>query len=285
MSNDDATLRALTVELASAAPLAPPMPDVESSPRANRWRGPRLAFIVAGFAIVVPLVVATVWAAVTTADRSVVATPASAIFETTGAKPVALVTVDGVVLRGYFWEGGSHGVIINQGFGSDATEIIRLATAANGEGASVLLFESRGQGESEGSPDPNLLASDIRSAVADLSTRGVDSVTVVAFSHAATAAITIAADPMPQIRDVVAIFPFERYQNLNALDFIGSISIPVDLIGAAHPSPSGPSVVALAQEAPERLTTVEIFQFAGDDISLLDAHMGRLVELIRVRSR
>jgi hypothetical protein len=285
MNDSDSRLRALTVELASSAPMAPPMPDLEASPTRTGWRGPRLAVVVAVVAIVVPLLGATLWAALISSDRTSVATSHAALFETTGATPVAIVATDGVVLRGYLWPGGTHGVILSQGFGSDSTEIIRLATAANGEGATVLLFESRGQGDSEGSADPEMLVPDFRSAVNDLATRGVESVTIAAFSHAATAAIILATEPMPEIEDVIAIFPFEQYQDLNALDVIGDVKIPLDLIGVGFPSPSGPSVVALAQEAPPPLTTVEMFTFGGDDISLLEAHMDRLVEIIRERSR
>lgn len=285
MSDRDSRLRALTVELASSAPLAPPMPDLESEPSRGTWRGPRLALLVAAVAIAVPLLAAGLWATFTSPDRTTVATSPAALFETTGATPVALVAADGVVLRGYLWPGGSHAVILNQGFGSESTAIIRLATAAHDEGATVLLLESRGQGDSEGTADPLMLASDLRSAVADLTTRGVTSVTVAAFSHAATAAITLAVDPAPEVRDVIAIFPFGQYQNLNALDAIGSVTIPIDLIGVGAPSPSGPSVVALAQEAPARLTSVEMFTFDGDDISLLDAYMDRLVEIIRQHAR
>jgi hypothetical protein len=275
----------LTVELASSAPLAPPMPDLDATPSRGTWRGPKLALSVAIVAIVVPLVAAGLWATFTSSDRATVVTSPAALFETTGATPVALVADDGAVLRGYLWQGGSRGVILNQGFGSKSTDIIRLATAAHDEGATVLLLESRGQGDSEGTSDPLMLASDLRSAVTDLTTRGVTSVTIAAFSHAATAAITMAVDPSPEIRDVVAIFPFEQYQNLNALDAIGGVTIPIDLIGVGAPSPSGPSVVALARAAPARLTSVEMFTFGGDNISLLDAHMDQLVEIIRQHAR
>lgn len=282
-SQADARIRALTVELASSAPIAPPMPDLDQ-PVHSTWRGPRVAAAVAAIAILVPLVTAMLMTSLSTRDTPPAADTA-AVFRATGATPVAIVADDGVVLRGYFWEGGSHGVILNQGFGSDSTEIIRLATAANGEGAAVLLFESRGQGGSDGSADPSKLGADIVAAARDLATRGVESMSLIAFSHSATAAIGVAAEPTPAIRDVVAVFPFERYQNLNAHDFIGSVQIPVVLIGTSYPSPSGPNVVSLLEDAPDRLVTAEILDFRGDDISLIDAHMERLIEVVRQRAR
>ncbi|MCB1247432.1 MAG: hypothetical protein KDB69_09205 [Acidimicrobiia bacterium] len=280
--SSDSTLRALTVELASSAPEPPPMPDLDRR-GSQRLAGPRLAVAVALVAVIVPLAVVAVWPTITSRRTVDARTAETSLFQAAGAAHVAIVADDGVVMRGYLWSGSHHGVIITQGFGSDPTDIVALASAAAHEGATVLLYSPRGTGLSEGEPDAALLEPDMRAAVRDLLTRGVDTVTIVAFNHSGTALIDLAADPMPALRDVVAVFPFARYQSLDATDSIGKVAIPITLIGVAYPSPLGPEVVRLGNAAEN--STVDIYEHPGQDVPILEATMPKLVELIRQMSR
>ena len=279
MSDTDRTLRAVAVELASSAPLPPPMPDLGPSSQ-SRWRGPRIAAAVALVTVVVPIVITAILLSVNSAPTANPDAASAAMFEATGAASVAIVADDGTVLRGYLWSGGDHAVILTQGFGSDASEIVELATAAHREGATVLLYENRGQGLSGGTADPDMLGSDLAAAIADLVTRGVESVSVASFSHAATAAIIVAADPPDQLEEVVAIFPFAQYQGLDAGAVVGDVAVPLHLVGSAFPAPYGPWVVSLVDASVQPDTTVEILQYPGDQISLLDANKERLIEII-----
>lgn len=256
------------------------MPDLGSGPSRSRWGGPRIAAGVALVTIVVPIVITMILLSVNASPRANPDTASAAMFEATGATSVAIVADDGTVLRGYLWSGSSHAVILSQGFGSDASEIVELATAAHREGATVLLYENRGQGLSGGTADPALLGPDLASAIADLVTRGVESVSVASFSHAATAAIIVAADPPEQLDEVVAIFPFAQYQGLDASAFVGDVIVPLHLVGSAFPAPYGPWVVSLVDASVKPDTTVEILPYPGDQISLLDANMDRLVEIV-----
>lgn len=281
--SDDRTLRAVTVQLASAAPPAPPMPDLNAKTRPSPIAGPRLAVAIAIVAIVVPLAIAALSTTIGTREGVDAATAETGLFRAAGATDIAVVADDGAILRGYLWQGGASGVVITQGFGSDATELVRLASAAAEEGATVLLYEARGTGQSGGDPDPLKLEPDLRSAIADLGTRGVDSISVVGFSHAGTASILLAEDPPVHVSEVVAVFPFVRYQGIDASQSIRSIRIPITLVGVSNPSPSGPGVVELAQGS--SWATVIIYDYPGDDVPTLEATMPELLTIVRGLAR
>ena len=281
--NDQDPLRALTVELASSAPLPPPMPRVDDPRRNTTWQGARLAASVALAIVLVTGVTAAVWNRLATSDNAPVAS-SSVVFEAAGATPVAFVTKDGTTVRAYLWEGNHNGVVIVPAFGMDAAEIIRFATGAHATGATVMLVEPRGQGQSEGRQNTLLLPSDIEDAIFDIQTRGADEVTLVGMRHSATAAIVVATGDVEGLDKVVAIFPFLQYQGLDAIGVIGSAKVPLRIVGTGHPSPVGPWSHELGRKAPEGLADVEVLPFAGEEVSLLDAHMERLIEIIRSSS-
>lgn len=282
--HDRDPLRALTVELASSAPLAPPMPDLDTKGARSAWHGLRLASSVAVAIVLVTGITAAVWNRIVTSEPSAAAS-STAVFEAAGATPAAFVTEDGTNLRAYLWEGGSRGVVIVPAFGMDAAEIIRFATGANEAGATVMLVEPRGQGQSEGRQNTLLLPSDIADAVRDIRTRGADTVTLVGIRHAATAAIVLASADMEGLNNVVAIFPFLQYQGLDAIGVVHDANVPIHVIGTGSPSLGGPWSMQLRDAAPLGVVTSEILPFAGEEIPLLDAHMQRLVAIISEHSR
>lgn len=282
--HDRDPLRALTVELASSAPLAPPMPDLDTKGARSAWHGLRLASSVAVAIVLVSGITAAVWNRIVTSEPSAAAS-STVVFEAAGATPAAFVTEDGTNLRAYLWEGGSRGVVIVPAFGMDAAEIIRFATGANEAGATVMLVEPRGQGQSEGRQNTLLLPSDIADAVRDIRTRGADTVTLVGIRHAATAAIVLASADMEGLNNVVAIFPFLQYQGLDAIGVVHDANVPIHVIGTGSPSLGGPWSMQLRDAAPLGVVTSEILPFAGEEIPLLDAHMQRLVAIISEHSR
>jgi hypothetical protein len=233
--------------------------------------------------VLVTGVTATVWNRLISADSAPVAS-SSVVFEAAGATPVAFVTKDGTTLRAYLWEGSASGVVIVPAFGMDAAEILRLATGAHATGATVMLVEPRGQGDSEGRQDTLLLPSDIEDAVFDIQTRGAHSVTVVGMRHSATAAIVVGTKEVAGLDEVVAFFPFLQYQGLDAIGVIGSSTVPLVIIGTGSPSPLGPWSYQLGQAAPRGLAEVEVLPFAGEEISLLDAHLDRIIQIVKSHS-
>ncbi len=277
--NDDNTLRALTVELASAAPEAPPMPDLDVEPETSPWRGPRLALAIAVIAIALPVAFLSVWTAAGT--RSITGGEAAdtSLFEAAGGTPVAIVGDDDTVLRGYLWPGSSHAVVLTQGFGSDATDILPIATTAADVGATVLLFEPRGTGQSTGIADPDDLAPDMRAVFEDLKTRGIETVSLMAFNHSGTASIQLAAAPPDMLVEVVAVFPFARYQSIDATEAIEQIRVPVTLVGVGYPSPVGPEVFELSQGSD--LAQAINYDHPGEDTPVLESTMPDLIEIGR----
>jgi len=276
-------LRALTVELASSAPLPPPIPSLNEGGTRTTWQGARLAATVAAAIVIVTAAAAGVWNVVVTSESAAVAN-SSAVFEAAGASPVAFVTRDGTTLRAYLWSGGDHGVIVTPAFGMDSSEIIRFATSAHDTGATVMLVEPRGQGQSEGRQDTLLLPSDLTDAIGDIRTRGADSVTLVGMRHSATAAIVVATEEVEGLETVVALFPFLQYQGLDAIGVIGSARVPIKVVGTGSPSPLGPWSFELGKAAPDGLANVEVLPFAGEEVSVLDAHMSRLLQIIKTYS-
>jgi hypothetical protein len=243
----DAKLNALTTELASSAPLPPPMPPLDPRPK-DAIVGPTTAVAVfAGIIVVAGLALAG-WMRLSSAEDSV---SASEAFETTGASPVAVVTKDGETLGGYFWRGGPTGTLIVSAYGSDPIDLLPLATSAHAKGSTVMLLEPRGQGRSEGERRVDLLVSDIDDAVRDLSTRGVDRVILVGVRHTATAAIAASVDPPDIVASTIAFFPFEQYQGIDAIGVIADTRVPIIVVGASAPSYLGPWAGHLAAAASE----------------------------------
>ncbi len=232
----DTRMQALATELANAAPLPPPMPVLERRPR----RVPSgLGAAVAAFAAIVVVAIGAVIGGtmLVSTDREVAS---SEIFEAAGGTPVAVVTDDGETLRGYLWRGGSDAVAMVTAYGESTSDLIPFALASHADGATVMVIEPRGAGSSTGRADASMLPADMAAMVDDLSTRGVESVTLIGFRHSATASIVVAADPPPTVSAAIAFFPFQQYQGLDAMSVVGDARIPLTIIGASQPSELGP---------------------------------------------
>ena len=232
----DARMQALVVELASAAPLAPPMPDLETRRRRTPQGVGTAAFVFAGI-LVVALIAVVGGSLLFSKDQPVAS---SEIFTAAGATPVGVVTEDGETLRGYLWTGGPEAVAMVTAYGETTSDLISVALAVHRDGSTVLLVEPRGSGSSTGSAEAGSQPADMQAIVSDLATRGVEAVTVVGFRHSATAAIVMASNPPEPVTRVIAFFPFEQYQGLDAIGAVGSVQVPVTVVGASQPSELGP---------------------------------------------
>ena len=90
-----------------------------------------------------------------------------------------------------------------------------------------------------------MLPSDMRAAVADLRTRGVDTIYVVGYQQSATAAVVLAAEPSG-LAGVAAVFAYETYDNLDATGAAAVSTAPLLFIGARGPNGGAESATALA---------------------------------------
>jgi hypothetical protein len=271
----DARLNALVTELATAAPLAPPMPPLEPAPR-RFVAGVTTAGTVFAAVVVVVALAVVAWHGLSGRDATVAATE---VFESTGATPVAVVTQDGETLGGYLWQGGSTGTLIVSAYGEQATELLTLATSAHAAGGTVMLVDPRGQGRSSGEPTADLLVTDIEAAISDLRTRGARTIVLVGVRHAATAAIALSVDAPDSVSSIVAFFPFEQYQGIDAIGVVGEATVPLTIVGASAPSHLGPWAGHLTSAAPVSTTGILLPPLPPNE-RFLDYYMPEMIAIL-----
>lgn len=229
--------RALVVELAGLSPLPPPFPDAadEAHGPPPRQRGvPRgIAVAAVTFALVVGLAGGSWWFASagrqTGLGNTVAAPPGVPVMAP--ATEAAIVAEDETVLRGRLWRGDDIGIIVTPGYSDDAADAAQVAASLAGSGHTVFFYNLRGQQPSGGLADANQLTNDLRAAVADLRTRGIDQIFVVGYRQSATAAVVLAAEPSG-LDGVIAVFAYESYGDLDAIDAAAASTAPILFIGA-----------------------------------------------------
>ncbi|MFC2177355.1 hypothetical protein ACFLRH_02940 [Actinomycetota bacterium] len=231
------TARALVVELAGASPLAPPFPEAadEASGPPPKQRGTPRGIVVAAstFTLIVALAGATWWFASSGRHpglgTSVATPPAAAVVSE--ATEAAIVAGDDTVLRGQLWRGDDVGIIVTPGYSDDAADARQVAASLARSGHTVFFYNLRGQQPSGGRVDGNELTGDLRAAVADLRTRGIDRVFVIGYRQSATAAVVLAAEPSG-LDGVIAVFAYENYEDLSAIEAADASTAPLLFIGA-----------------------------------------------------
>jgi hypothetical protein len=265
-------LNALTTELAGSAPLPPPMPPLR---RPSRTVGRGILVAASAFAVIVLVAGATIAVTVALSGRGSPVATSTAAMEAADGVRIAVATGDGTPLGGFLWPGDGRGVLILGAYGEDTAQLVPIATHAHAAGATVALLDPRGQGMSGGDQTPALLVSDIEAAIADLRTRGAEGVMVVGMRHTATAALVAASGPPPGLDSVVAFFPFEQYQGVDAISVVADADVPLTIVGATDPSDLGPWAGTLTRAAPAETTGIileslppdaEFMAFFGPDM-------------------
>jgi hypothetical protein len=243
--------RALVVELAGLSPLAPPFPDAANEshgpPQEQRGTPRGIAVAAATFALVVSLAGGIWWFAgagrETGLGTSAATPPASPVV--TQAIEAAIVAEDETVLRGHLWRGDDVGIIVTPGYGDDAADASQAAESLARSGHTVFFYNLRGQQPSGGLSGTANITNDLRAAVADLRSRGIDRVFVLGYRQSATAAVVLAAEPSG-LDGVIAVFPYERYDNLDAIGAAGASTAPLLFIGAAGDKGAATAATRLA---------------------------------------
>ncbi len=91
-----------------------------------------------------------------------------------------------------------------------------------------------------------MLTSDMRAVVADLRTRGVESIYLIGYEQSATAAVVLAAEPSG-LEGVAAVFAYEVYEDLDARQAAAVSTAPLLFIGAEGPNGGAAGATALAE--------------------------------------
>lgn len=225
------------MELAEASPLPPPFPDAAHEeadpPRLSRGAPRGLAVATTSFLLVISIGAGALWFASAghqTGLGTSVATPEAPIVETAAAQ-VAIVAEDGTILRGQLWRGDATGIIVTPGYSDDAADAHQVAESLSRSGHTVMFYNLRGQRPSGGLAGAAHLPADLRAAVADMRTRGIDHIYVVGYRQSATAAVILAAEPSG-LDGVAAVFAYERYQELDAAAAAEMSTAPLLFIAA-----------------------------------------------------
>jgi fermentation-respiration switch protein FrsA (DUF1100 family) len=102
-----------------------------------------------------------------------------------------ITTEDGVALHGWFLPGGSEAVLVSHGNAGSVAERLPLAEAFLRMGRSVLLYDYRGYGRSEGRPDEEGTYRDAVAAFDWLVARGFASGQITAYGESLGAAVSV----------------------------------------------------------------------------------------------
>jgi len=129
------------------------------------------------------------------------------------ATPVDVLLPDGLVLRGQRYGEGSRWVILVHDTGEDLDAWQPLVRPLVREGYSVLAFDLRGHGISDGEWEPERLVDDVLAVLALASARGAERLYVIGGGAGATAAI--AAAGAQEVRALVALSPRSGLEGLS----------------------------------------------------------------------
>ena len=189
---------------------------------ARRW-GYRLAVVVVGALIVYAFLFPVSGAIVQTHKyREPIGAPPSNAYE-----PVSFTATDGLELSGWYRASRNRAaVVLVHGGGGDRTGAVRHAELLGRHGYGVLLYDSRGRGESEGSPVGFGWGwrKDVTGALAFLRERpdvDADRIGGLGLSTGADVLIEVAAeqrDLKAVVADGATAESFADYRNLDGLD-------------------------------------------------------------------
>jgi uncharacterized protein len=102
-----------------------------------------------------------------------------------------ITTEEGIALHGWFLLGGPEAVLVSHGNAGSVAERLPLADAFLGMGRSVLLYDYRGYGRSEGRPDEEGTYRDAVAAFDWLVARGFSPGRITAYGESLGAAVSV----------------------------------------------------------------------------------------------
>ena len=168
------------------------------------------------------------------------------------AEAVEIRTEDGLTLDGRYFRGHSEQqlVILLHAYPSDQTEWFEVASEL-GAARSVLTFDFRGYGASEGSKDADEAAKDTLAAIEWARAQGIDQIALVGASMGGTAAIVAATEAAVAgvVAGVVAISAPVSMGGMDAEDAIAEVEAPILLIAAEDDISAAESLDELAEDA------------------------------------
>jgi pimeloyl-ACP methyl ester carboxylesterase len=181
-----------------------------------------------------------------------------------GGKPVSIAntdisisSADGVQLAGdYFYPPGEQpvpGILLLHMLGSDRYAWEPLVEPLNGNGYAVLMFDLRGHGDSGGSVDWTLAASDVASALAYLRSRpevDAERTALIGASIGSNLALIAAAED-GKVATAILLSPGLDYRGVVTEPALTDMTQPVLLLASESDSYAADSARTLADLAPD----------------------------------
>lgn len=193
-----------------------------------------------------------------------------------GASVAALHTTDDLQLdaRLYPADGGRLAILLHM-YPADQTSWSESARALQASGVSVLTFDFRGFGASEGDKDADEIERDVRAALAFARERGYREIVLVGASMGGTAAIVVAADQPAggELVGVIALSAPAEFGGLDAQEVVGDVAVPLSLIASRGDTSARDSLEKLAEggSLPQHRTLVVEGRAHGTDLLTSDA--------------
>lgn len=162
--------------------------------------------------------------------------PSSEAKEPAGTTRVSIPTGDGLRLEGVIIPQWDHvetkrtAVVLGHMFPSDQTSWWPVGNLLAGEGYTVLTFNFRGYGRSQGSKEIGQIDRDLEAALAFVREKGFDRVFLVGASMGGTAAVIVAG--RQEVAGVAALSAPQAFQGLDATQAIRSVAEPALFIAA-----------------------------------------------------
>jgi pimeloyl-ACP methyl ester carboxylesterase len=168
--------------------------------------------------------------------------------------------------------------VLLHGFAGDQhdwDDTIGPLQAALEEPISVLTFDFRGHGDSDGeNRDLEGMASDVRAAIAFARSRGFTDIVLVGASMGGAAAIVAAAED-PSIAGVIALSAPAELGDLDAVDAMASMSAPVGLMASKDDPSAAESLERLRTEAGARASLAIIYLGNAHGVDLVEGDEAR----------
>lgn len=166
-----------------------------------------------------------------------------------GARVVSFQTEDGLRLDGRLFDAGPRRVaILLHMYPSDQTGWYPTARELWEDGVSVLTFDFRGYGDSEGERDmPGRIDLDVRAAVAFARAQGYGSVVLVGASMGGTAAIVAAADT--PVAGVITLSAPLQFGALDAESAVTELDAPLAVLATRQDASAAHSLEVFAAAA------------------------------------
>ena len=166
-----------------------------------------------------------------------------------GARVVSFQTEDGLWLDGRLFDAGSPRlVVLLHMYPADQTAWYPTARELWRDGISVLTFDFRGYGDSEGERDmPGRIDLDVQAAVAFARAQGYDSVVLVGASMGGTAAIVAAAET--PVAGVIALSAPLQFGALDAESAVTRLDAPLAVLATRDDTSAAHSLEVFAAVA------------------------------------